>query len=201
MNLIFIYMGLESTSISQCMTKNVKTIPSSGFLFNVCKIMKDNKIGCVVVVNESNDPVGIITERDIINNLTIEDADLRSQVVNIMSNPIITLLETNSIMDALQTMTTNNFRRLPVINKEKKLIGIVTNKDIFKIIINNKGLLADYLTIRTFNLLIPYCKTIKNKFLKVFLNLNIYQTESRTTKICFQTWSQIYLILVSNELY
>jgi predicted transcriptional regulator len=112
--------------------------------------MKDNKIGCVVVVNESNDPVGIITERDIINNLTIEDADLRSQVVNIMSNPIITLLETNSIMDALQTMTTNNFRRLPVINKEEKLVGIVTNKDIFKIIINNKGLLADYYNNKNF---------------------------------------------------
>jgi CBS domain-containing protein len=116
------------------MIKNVKTIQSTGSLFNVCKIMKDNKIGCVVV-NESDDPVGIITERDIINNLTIEDADLRSQVVNIMSNPIITLLETNSIPDALQTMTTNNFRRLPVINKEEKLIGIVTNKDIFKIIL------------------------------------------------------------------
>lgn len=48
------------------MTKNVKTIQSTGSLFNVWKIMKDNKIGCVVVVNESNDPVGIITERDII---------------------------------------------------------------------------------------------------------------------------------------
>jgi CBS domain-containing protein len=150
MNLIFIYMGLESTSISQCMTKNVKTMQSTGSLFNVCKIMKDNKIGCVVVVNEFNDPVGIITERDIINNLTIEDAGLRSQVVNIMSNPIITLLETNSIMDALQTMTTNNFRRLPVINKEEKLVGIVTNKDIFKIIINNKGLLADYYNNKNF---------------------------------------------------
>jgi len=112
--------------------------------------MKDNKIGCVVVVNEFNDPVGIIPERDIINNLTTEDADLRSQVVNIMTNPIITLLETNSIMDALQTMTTNNFRRLPVINKEEKLVGIVTNKDIFKIIINNKGLLADYYNNKNF---------------------------------------------------
>jgi len=113
-------MGLESTSISQCMTKNVKTIKSNGSLFNVCKIMKDNKIGCVVVVNEFNDPVGIITERDIINNLTTEDADLRSQVVTIMTNPIITLLETNSIMDALQTMTTlkspPNQKIYPLIN-------------------------------------------------------------------------------------
>ena len=149
MNLIYLH-GIRIYINFQCMTKNVKTIQSTGSLFNVCKIMKDNKIGFVVVVNESNDPVGIITERDIINNLTIEDADLRSQVVNIMSNPIITLLETNSIMDALQTMTTNNFRRLPVINKEEKLVGIVTNKDIFKIIINNKGLLADYYNNKNF---------------------------------------------------
>jgi CBS-domain-containing membrane protein len=47
-------------------------------------------------------------------------------------------------------MTTNNFRRLPVINKEEKLVGIVTNKDIFKIIINNKGLLADYYNNKNF---------------------------------------------------
>ena len=53
MTMIFIYMGLESTSISQCMTKNVKTIQLTGSLFNVCKIMKDNKIGCIVIVNES----------------------------------------------------------------------------------------------------------------------------------------------------
>lgn len=53
-------MGLESTSISQCTTKNVKTIQSTGSLFNVCKIMKDNKIGCVVIVNESNDPLGTV---------------------------------------------------------------------------------------------------------------------------------------------
>jgi predicted transcriptional regulator len=53
-------------------------------------------------------------------------------------------------MDALQTMTTNNFRRVPVINKEEKLVGIVTNKDIFKIIINSKGLLADYYNNKNF---------------------------------------------------
>jgi CBS domain-containing protein len=152
------------------MTKNVKTIQSTGSLFNVCKIMKDNKIGCVVVVNESNDPVGIITERDIINNLTIEDVDLRSQVVNIMSNPIIRLLETNSILDALQTMTTNNFRRLPVINKEEKLIGIVTKKDIFKIIIN-KGLLADYYNNKNFQPSYSLLQDNKDQIFESILNL------------------------------
>ena len=58
-------MSLESISC-HCMTKNIKTIQSDKGLFNVCRIMKDNRIGCVIVVDESssNTPVGIITERN-----------------------------------------------------------------------------------------------------------------------------------------
>jgi CBS domain-containing protein len=128
------------------MSKDVKTIQSTGELFNVCRIMKDNRIGCVIVVDESgsnSNPVGIITERDIVNNLSSPDANLHIQVNDIMSKPIVTVQETHSLVDALQTMQKNNFRRLPITNKEGKLVGIVTDKDIFKAIINNKDLLSD----------------------------------------------------------
>ena len=83
------------------MTKNIKTIQSKDRLFNVCRIMKDNKIGSVIVVDESNsNPVGIITERDIVNNLSSPDANLQIQVNEIMSKPIVTIKETNSLIDA-----------------------------------------------------------------------------------------------------
>lgn len=137
-------MSLESISIASCMTKNIKTIQSKEQLFNVCRIMKDNRIGSVIVVDESNsNPVGIITERDIVNNLSSPTANLQIQVKEIMSKPIVTIQETYSLIDALQTMQKNNFRRLPVTNKEGKLVGIVTDKDIFKTIINNKDLISD----------------------------------------------------------
>jgi CBS domain-containing protein len=126
------------------MTKIIKTIQSKEQLFNVCRIMKDNRIGSVIVVDESNsNPVGIITERDIVNNLSSPTANLQIQVKEIMSKPIVTIQETHSLIDALQTMQKNNFRRLPVTNKEGKLVGIVTDKDIFKTIINNKDLISD----------------------------------------------------------
>ena len=127
------------------MTKNVKTIHSTEPLFNVCKIMKDNNIGGVVVTDESNsnNPVGIITERDIVNNLSSPDANLQIQVNEIMSKPIFTVQEKHSLLDALQTMQKNNFRRLPITNKEGRLVGIVTNKDIFRAIINNKDLISN----------------------------------------------------------
>jgi signal-transduction protein with cAMP-binding, CBS, and nucleotidyltransferase domain len=47
-------------------------------------------------------------------------------------------------------MQKNNFRRLPITNKEGKLVGIVTDKDIFKIITNNKELLSDLYTNKNF---------------------------------------------------
>jgi CBS domain-containing protein len=137
---------LESISISNCMTKNIKTIQLKEPLFNACRIMKDNRIGCVIVVDESNssnNPVGIVTERDIIYNLSSQDANLQIPVNAIMSKPIVTIQETNSLIDALKTMQKNNFRRLPITNKEGKVVGIVTDKDIFKIIINNKELVSD----------------------------------------------------------
>ena len=135
------------------MTKDIKTIKLKEPLFNACRIMKDNRIGCVIVLDETsnnNNPVGIITERDIIYNLSSPDTNLRIPVNEIMSKPIVTIQETQSLIDALNTMQKNNFRRLPITNKEGKLVGIVTDKDIFKIITNNKELLSDLYTNKNF---------------------------------------------------
>ena len=126
------------------MTRDVKTSQSSTPLFEICKIMKNNNIGSIIVVNESKSPLGIITERDIVNNLSSSDANLQIQVNKIMSTPLITIKETNSLIDALQVMNTNHFRRLPITNNEQKLVGILTDKDIFKAILRNKELLSDY---------------------------------------------------------
>lgn len=139
------------------MTKDIKTIKLKEPLFNACRIMKDNRIGCVIVVDESNtnnnnnnNPVGIITERDIIYNLSSPDTNLQIPVNEIMSKPIVTIQETQSLIDALNKMQKNNIRRLPITNKEGKLVGIVTDKDIFKTITNNKELLSDLYTNKNF---------------------------------------------------
>jgi len=166
-------MSLESISLSSCMTKNVKKIQSDKALFNVCRIMKENKIGSVIVVDESNknNLVGIITERDIINNLSLPDANLQILVNSIMSKPIVTIQETQSLIDALKTMQKNNFRRLPITNKEGKLVGIVTDKDIFKIIINNKELLSDLRNNKNLQLSQSVLEKYREHFLKIFSNL------------------------------
>ncbi len=126
------------------MSSNVKTSQSTRSLFQICQIMKNNNIGSLIVVNDSNDPVGIITERDIVYCIAQEEATLQLQAQEVMTSPLITIKDTNSLIDALQIMHSHNFRRLPVINNEQKLIGIITDKDIFKAILSSKDLLSDY---------------------------------------------------------
>ena len=57
-------------------------------------------------------------------------------------------------------MNVNYFRRLPVTNNEQKLVGILTDKDIFKIILRNKDLLSDYYNNKNFEPFLFYLRRI-----------------------------------------
>ena len=59
-----------------------------------------------------------------------------------MSRPIITLSPNNSIKDAIRSMQQNNIRRILVM-EQGHIEGILTGKDIFKVIINNRALIPD----------------------------------------------------------
>jgi CBS domain-containing protein len=59
-----------------------------------------------------------------------------------MSKPVVTIDATSSIQDAIQSMKLNNIRRLPVVDRERKMVGIIADKDIFRAIINSQSLVA-----------------------------------------------------------
>ncbi|HEX5186369.1 MAG TPA: CBS domain-containing protein, partial [Nitrososphaeraceae archaeon] len=76
---------------------------------------------------------------------------------------------TQSLLDALRTMQKNNFRRLPIVNKDGKLVGIITDKDIFKAIINNKDLVSNiYDNDNNLQLSKSTLEKYKGYFLKIF---------------------------------
>ena len=60
-------------------------------------------------------------------------------------------------------MKTNQFRRLPVTNNEQKLVGILTDKDIFKAILSNKDLLSDYYSNDTFEPSYPILEEFRDR--------------------------------------
>lgn len=143
-------MSIESISISNFMTKEVKTETGNQNIKAVCKTMYDSNIGSIVIVEKDDHdhidkPIGIITERDIMRVIgSLNPPLLEVPISDIMSRPLITVSPKNTIKDALQNMQQKNIRRLVVVENET-MIGIITDKDLFKAIINNQTLLPSLL--------------------------------------------------------
>lgn len=137
-------MTLDSTSISNIMIRNVITADVTQNIFDISKIMAEQNIGSVIIVKEKNgkEPIGIVTERDIIKVLGfLEPYQLTTSIKDHMSQPLITLDSKASINDTIKLMHVKNIRRI-IVTEEEKMVGIVTNKDIFKILIENKEMLS-----------------------------------------------------------
>ena len=140
-------MSIESVRVSDIMVRNIKTAEENQSINTIAKMMSDNNIGSVVIVKSNDVGVlsGIITERDIVRIAGAAQTSstlLQLTARDIMSKPVITIDEGSSIQDAIQSMKLNNIRRLPVVNREGEMVGIITDKDIFRAIINNQSLVA-----------------------------------------------------------
>jgi CBS domain-containing protein len=139
-----LHMSIESVTVESIMTKDVKTANEHQSLKAVASIMSKNNIGSVLIVPEAeNTPVGILTERDIVHIAGMSEVLMLHLLAReTMSKPVITIDSRSSIQDAIQSMKLNNIRRLPVVNKVGKMVGIITDKDIFRAIINSQSLVA-----------------------------------------------------------
>ena len=137
-------MGLNSISISELVNRDVKVIDQEQNIFDTSKVMIDNNVGSVVIIdnNQSRNPVGIVTERDIVRIVsTFSLADLEVPVRKLMSYPLVTLSQNASILDAMKLMYERKIRRVIVL-EGNNLVGIVTEHDIFKLLMGNKELIT-----------------------------------------------------------
>ena len=112
------------------MTVHVETAKPTESLKNVLKRLVKRNIGSIVVVEE-NEPVGIITERDISRCVARGTNALKRQVKNVMSSPLITVETTESVQHAMELMLKHGVRRLPVM-KQRRLVGIVSERDVLR---------------------------------------------------------------------
>jgi CBS domain-containing protein len=112
------------------------SISENSSIEEACKILHKNKIGALLVYcGESNDPdnlVGIITERDVIEDISLKGPEhLHSKIKDIMSSSIIKVSSDNTTDEALDMMIDNQIRHLAVMDNDK-LLGVVSMRDIVK---------------------------------------------------------------------
>jgi CBS domain-containing protein len=118
--------------VKEVMTREVCTALMEDSLLNASRRMIEYGVGSVVVMDNGN-PVGIVTEKDMIVKV-ISRNKLPSEVLlkDIMTSPLIVISPQTSLREAAQIMLKKGIRRLPVV-ENGKLVGIITDNDILSV--------------------------------------------------------------------
>ena len=124
-------IGLRTRMVvKDVMSSPVVTLDEDATSNKVANLMDENELGCVIVTNKKGQPVGIITERDLV--IRVLAKNLKPDAVKakeIMTSPLVTIEPEATISEAARRMSRLNIRRLGVIYKGN-LVGVVSSKDI-----------------------------------------------------------------------
>src|SRR5690349_4669626 len=151
-------MSLESIPVSSTMTKNVIVQTEDQTIQAISRTIENN-IGNVLIIRNNTlgnnignqyEVIGIITERDLVRIIGSFDQTLyHTPVQQLMSKPVISITSSSSLKDAIETMQLKGIRRLPIIEQDGKLVGIITARDIFKIITKNQDTISSFMNNQT----------------------------------------------------
>jgi len=118
-------------NVGQLMTQNVRTCHSEDTLHTAAQIMWDNDCGCVPVTDADRRVVGMLTDRDICMAAYTQGGPLRAlKVSSAMSKKLHACKPEDSLATAEEILRANQIRRLPVVDHEGRLVGIVSLNDL-----------------------------------------------------------------------
>lgn len=117
-------------SIREAMTSNPCTIDANKPVAYAAKMMKDEDVGLAPVV-EGNRLVGTVTDRDIVTRVIAEGRDPGSTSVrDIASTDLVTIDPQQGLDEALRLMAQHQVRRLPVVEEDGRLVGVLAQADV-----------------------------------------------------------------------
>ncbi len=119
------------SKIGDVMSRHVVTLKKGSRVIDAIKLMAKHTISCVIIVDNSHRPIGIITERDMVKRVLKNALDPRStKIDDVMTFPVITMPADKRITDAINMMQKYHFRRIVVATEKNKLLGILTQSDL-----------------------------------------------------------------------
>ena len=119
--------------VKDAMSSPVVTTDEETSSNKVARLMDENKLGAVVVTNKEGNPLGIITEKDLV--IRVLSKNLAPGTVkakNIMTTPLVTIEPDATISEAARKMSSIDIRRLGVLYKGN-LVGLLSSKDILSV--------------------------------------------------------------------
>ena len=113
-------------TVAEVMNTSVLTVEPSASIGEAAEKMIEAGVGAVVVMEDMARIVGIVTERDLMRAVAQRARAAEARVRQWMTESVITIEPETEIKDAAKMMFEKNFRHLPVVNKDGRLLGIAS---------------------------------------------------------------------------
>jgi len=120
---------LMSLEVQNIMVSNIITVEANALVMDAVKIMNKHGIGCLVVMENEN-PIGIMTERDLLKRVLAESKNPKKiRVQEIMSKPLIVGKPNLEVQKVIELMFDRKIKKIPIV-EDGKLLGLVTFTDL-----------------------------------------------------------------------
>jgi CBS domain-containing protein len=116
--------------IREVMTSNPRTVTADSTVAEAARLMRDEDAG-IIPITEGERLVGVVTDRDIAIKVAAEGKDAQStKVSEIAAKNLVTIDPQQDLDEALRLMAQHQVRRLPVVEEDGKLVGILAQADV-----------------------------------------------------------------------
>ena len=115
------------------MTKDPICCLAGDLVVKAAKLMKDENIGSVPVVEtvQTRRLIGIVTDRDLALKVVAEGRDAKSTKVEaVMTHNLVTCSPDDDLKKAMDAMSENQLRRIPIVDKDGRILGIISQADV-----------------------------------------------------------------------
>lgn len=125
-----------SLSLDLLYEKDVVCLSADNTVLEAAELMRENHIGDVIVTQDLDGrgaPIGIVTDRDIVLHVVAKNLNPESiKLSEIMTKKIVTANENHDLSDLVKLITEEGVGRLPIVDKEGNLKGILSSKRLFQ---------------------------------------------------------------------
>ena len=124
-------LSMFDVKVSKIMTKDLITAALNDTVEVAVKKMVDNDVECLPVIDSDGILHGLITFRDVVTKVVYPSAfGWELKVEEIMAKDVTTCNPDSTVLDVVKTMKNRHLRRIPIVNADNVLLGIVTNFDL-----------------------------------------------------------------------
>ncbi len=137
-------------TIGTICNREVITVQPDATVLHAAMLMRQYHVGDVVVIQSRKNkmiPIGIVTDRDIVVELVATELDCKVITVgDIVISKLITVKESAGMFEAMQLMADKGIRRLPVVDDDGELVGIITLDDLLLLLSRELSALTKLVT-------------------------------------------------------